>query len=75
MLGNVGDSAREITISSHVEHQKPKRSDKKIQRHVPISCNLQAWEYWEPDTDSEEEGDPIVPRESPLHGSYLGVSF
>ena len=24
-----------------------------------------AWEYWEPDTDSEEEGDPIVPRDNP----------
>lgn len=25
----------------------------------------EAWEYWEPDTDSEEEGDPIVPRDNP----------
>ncbi|CAK9008869.1 unnamed protein product [Durusdinium trenchii] len=27
--------------------------------------NYKAWEYWEPDTDSEEEGDPIVPRDNP----------
>merc|ERR1711959_751231 len=24
-----------------------------------------AWEYWEPDTDSEDEGDPIVPKDDP----------
>lgn len=27
--------------------------------------NYKAWEYWEPDTESEEEGDPIVPRHNP----------
>jgi len=27
--------------------------------------NYKAWEYWEPDTDSEEEGDPIVPKDNP----------
>jgi len=29
------------------------------------SINYKAWEYWEPDTDSDEEGDPIVPRDNP----------
>lgn len=27
--------------------------------------NYKAWEYWEPDTDSEDEGDPIVPKDDP----------
>jgi len=27
--------------------------------------NYQAWTYWEPDTDSDEEGDPICPRDNP----------
>jgi len=27
--------------------------------------NYKAWEYWEPDTDTEDEGDPIVPRDNP----------
>lgn len=27
--------------------------------------NYKAWEYWEPDTDSDEEGDPIVPKDNP----------
>jgi tetratricopeptide (TPR) repeat protein len=29
------------------------------------NINYKAWEYWEPDTDSENEGDPIVPRDNP----------
>mmetsp|Transcript_43703 Transcript_43703/g.100885 ORF Transcript_43703/g.100885 Transcript_43703/m.100885 type:complete len:1011 (+) Transcript_43703:57-3089(+) len=29
------------------------------------NINYKAWEYWEPDTDSEDEGEPIVPRENP----------
>lgn len=29
------------------------------------NINYRAWEYWEPDTASEEEGDPIVPRDNP----------
>merc|ERR1719265_1088004 len=29
------------------------------------NTNYKAWEYWEPDTDSDEEGDPIVPRDNP----------
>merc|ERR1719235_2505932 len=33
----------------------------KKSRHI----NYKAWEYWEPDTDSEEEGDPIVPKDDP----------
>eukprot|EP00441_Pelagodinium_beii_P047349 CAMPEP_0197621836 /NCGR_PEP_ID=MMETSP1338-20131121/2275_1 /TAXON_ID=43686 ORGANISM="Pelagodinium beii, Strain RCC1491" /NCGR_SAMPLE_ID=MMETSP1338 /ASSEMBLY_ACC=CAM_ASM_000754 /LENGTH=1093 /DNA_ID=CAMNT_0043191385 /DNA_START=80 /DNA_END=3361 /DNA_ORIENTATION=- len=27
--------------------------------------NYKAWEYWEPDTDTEDEGEPIVPRDNP----------
>merc|ERR1719398_661888 len=27
--------------------------------------NYKAWEYWEPDTESEDEGDPIVPKDDP----------
>lgn len=33
----------------------------KKSRHI----NYKAWEYWEPNTDSDEEGDPIVPRDNP----------
>jgi len=29
------------------------------------NTNYKAWEYWEPDTESEDEGDPIVPRDNP----------
>uniref|UniRef100_A0A7S4QH08 Protein unc-45 homolog B n=1 Tax=Alexandrium monilatum TaxID=311494 RepID=A0A7S4QH08_9DINO len=29
------------------------------------NINYKAWEYWEPDTDTEEEGEPIVPRDNP----------
>eukprot|EP00421_Protoceratium_reticulatum_P021651 CAMPEP_0168388320 /NCGR_PEP_ID=MMETSP0228-20121227/16392_1 /TAXON_ID=133427 /ORGANISM="Protoceratium reticulatum, Strain CCCM 535 (=CCMP 1889)" /LENGTH=988 /DNA_ID=CAMNT_0008401567 /DNA_START=24 /DNA_END=2990 /DNA_ORIENTATION=+ len=29
------------------------------------NINYKAWEYWEPDTDSEDEGEPIVPRDNP----------
>lgn len=29
------------------------------------NINYKAWEYWEPDTDTEDEGDPIVPRDNP----------
>lgn len=29
------------------------------------NINYKAWEFWEPDTDSEEEGDPIVPKDNP----------
>eukprot|EP00425_Heterocapsa_triquetra_P045235 CAMPEP_0195086172 /NCGR_PEP_ID=MMETSP0448-20130528/26371_1 /TAXON_ID=66468 /ORGANISM="Heterocapsa triquestra, Strain CCMP 448" /LENGTH=1109 /DNA_ID=CAMNT_0040119613 /DNA_START=1 /DNA_END=3330 /DNA_ORIENTATION=+ len=29
------------------------------------NINYKAWEYWEPDTDTEDEGDPIVPKDSP----------
>jgi len=27
--------------------------------------NYKAWEFWEPDTDTEDEGEPIVPRSNP----------
>jgi tetratricopeptide (TPR) repeat protein len=27
--------------------------------------NYKAWEYWEPETDTDEEGDPIVPKDDP----------
>lgn len=27
--------------------------------------NYKAWEYWEPDTDTEDEGEPIVPKDDP----------
>jgi len=27
--------------------------------------NYKAWEYWEPDTESEDEGEPIVPKDDP----------
>jgi tetratricopeptide (TPR) repeat protein len=29
------------------------------------NINYKAWEYWEPDTDTEDEGDPILPRHNP----------
>lgn len=29
------------------------------------NINYKAWEFWEPDTDTENEGEPIVPRENP----------
>lgn len=29
------------------------------------NINYKAWEFWEPDTDSEEEGEPIVPKDNP----------
>merc|ERR1719253_2323383 len=40
-----------------------KKSQAMLKRSRNI--NYKAWEYWEPDTDSEEEGDPIVPRDNP----------
>jgi len=27
--------------------------------------DYKAWQYWEPDTDTEDEGEPIVPRDNP----------
>ncbi|KAF4664574.1 hypothetical protein FOL47_005061 [Perkinsus chesapeaki] len=34
---------------------------------VPKSrvINYQKWEYWEPDSDTEDEGEPIVPHDDP----------
>jgi len=29
------------------------------------NINYKAWEYWEPETDTEDEGEPIVPRDNP----------
>mmetsp|Transcript_13849 Transcript_13849/g.30537 ORF Transcript_13849/g.30537 Transcript_13849/m.30537 type:complete len:1088 (-) Transcript_13849:137-3400(-) len=29
------------------------------------NINYKAWEYWEPDTETEDEGDPIVPKDNP----------
>jgi tetratricopeptide (TPR) repeat protein len=40
-----------------------KKSQKLLGRSRNI--NYKAWEYWEPETDSEDEGDPIVPKDSP----------
>lgn len=40
-----------------------KKSQAMLKRSRNI--NYKAWEYWEPDTDSDEEGDPIVPRDNP----------
>merc|ERR1719413_106599 len=40
-----------------------KKSQAMLKRSKYI--NYKAWEYWEPDTDSEEEGDPIVPKDNP----------
>ncbi|KAF4702886.1 hypothetical protein FOZ63_030885 [Perkinsus olseni] len=39
----------------------------KSRQLVPKSkvINYQKWEYWEPETDTEEEGDPIVPNDDP----------
>merc|ERR1719478_50371 len=40
---------------------------KKSQAMLKKSKNVdyKAWEYWEPDTESEEEGDPILPKDNP----------
>jgi len=40
-----------------------KKSQAMLKRSKNV--NYKAWEYWEPDTESEEEGDPIVPRDNP----------
>lgn len=29
------------------------------------NINYKAWEYWEPNTDTEDEGEPICPRDNP----------
>merc|ERR1711972_523068 len=40
-----------------------KKSQAMLKRSRNI--NYKAWEYWEPDTDTEDEGDPILPKENP----------
>jgi hypothetical protein len=40
-----------------------KKSQAMLKRSRNI--NYKAWEYWEPDTETEDEGDPIVPRDNP----------
>merc|ERR1719450_1545729 len=40
-----------------------KKSQKLLGRSRNI--NYKAWEFWEPDTDTEEEGEPIVPKNNP----------
>eukprot|EP00439_Symbiodinium_sp_Y106_P020684 s1054_g2.t1 len=41
------------------------RKDKWNRWKKSRNINYKAWEFWEPDTDSEEEGDPIVPKDNP----------
>merc|ERR1719201_1702669 len=40
-----------------------KKSQSMLKRSRNI--NYKAWEYWEPDTESEDEGEPIVPKDNP----------
>jgi len=40
-----------------------KKSQAMLKRSKYI--NYKAWSYWEPDTDTEDEGDPCCPRDNP----------
>lgn len=60
----------EIVKGERIKHQwrkdkwtRWKRSQALLKRSKYI--NYKAWEYWEPDTDTEDEGDPIVPKDNP----------
>jgi len=64
-MGKLGDYKK--TRASHQWRKDKWLRWKKSQKLLGKSRNInyKAWEYWEPDTESEDEGDPIVPRDNP----------
>jgi tetratricopeptide (TPR) repeat protein len=65
LMGKLSDF-KEVKVKHQFRKDKWlrwKKSQAMLKRSRNI--NYKAWEYWEPDTDSDEEGDPIVPRDNP----------